>query len=132
MRRTKAITALNSLCRVQEGSRCCSTTRGKTDTKRQVITPPHFKFSTPEAEPDLRVCKPTQCIFCIGDEKLPMAKRLRAFYARGDLKKYFQRKYTRFHPQGKPIDCPHPHCKVTLDNIMHLRNHAERVHQTPT
>ena len=77
-------------------------------------------------------CKPTQCILCLGDKGLSTEKRLLSFHSHGDMKKHFNRKHLRHHPDHQPIACPHPRCEATLTGKMHLQNHAEVVHKTPT
>lgn len=68
----------------------------------------------------------------LGNEDLPAGDYLKAFAARGDLKKHFHHKHLRHHPHGQPIVCPHPRCDVILNGIMHLQNHAEVMHKIPT
>ena len=131
-RRTMAINALTALCGVQEGSRCPPKEHSIPETKQQLATPPNSLSSSPAPEFIPTECKPTQCIFCIGDETLPTEKRFKTFHAHGDLKKHFSRKHLRYHPPEAPIDCPHPRCKLTLKNTMYLQNHAEEIHKTPT
>jgi len=129
-RRAAAINALVALCKKQESQ---GFRRRKTDikvkeeqTSPSVSPPPNLSKTLPVE------CKATQCIFCLGSEDLSAADRLRAFASRGDLKKHFHRKHLRHHPDGQPIVCPHPRCNVTLNGKMHLQNHAEVVHKTPT
>ena len=129
-RRAVAINALIALCKKQESQ---GFRRRKTDIKIQkqqtspsVSPPPNLSKTLPVE------CKATQCIFCLGNEDLQTADRLKTFASRGDLKKHFHRKHLRHHPDGQPIRCPHPRCDVTMNGTMHLQNHAEVVHKTPT
>ena len=127
-RRGKAIHALMALCKKQEsqGFRRCR--RDSTVKEEQTsVSPPASLSETLPVE-----CKATQCIFCLGNEELPDAKRLKPFASRGDLKKHFHRKHLRHHPDGQPIACPHPRCDVILNGAMLLQNHAEVVHNTRT
>jgi len=132
-RRVEAINALTALCRLQEGKH----------PRRPKPSARHIKLErdlTPPSVPQARSlsdslpieCKPTQCIFCLGQADLPAVKRLRPFSSHGDLKKHFHRKHLRHHPDGQPIACPHPRCHVELGSTMHLQGHAELVHKTPT
>ena len=127
-RRVLAINALIALCKKQESQ---GFRRRKADVKvkekQTSISPPPNMSETLPIE-----CKATQCIFCLGNEDLSAADRLKAFASRGDLKKHFHRKHLRHHPYGQPIACPHPRCDVILNSTMHLQNHAEVVHKTPT
>ena len=77
-RRITAINALTALCRLQEGSRCPPKKYSKPETK-QLTTPPNSLSSSPAPKSIPIVCKPTQCIFCIGDESLPAETVSRPF-----------------------------------------------------
>ena len=131
-RRTMAIDALIALCGVQEGSRCPPNEHFMSETKQQLATPSSSLSCSPAPESIPIKCKPTQCIFCIGDGTLSIEKRFKLFHSRGDLKKHFLRKHIKHHSANMPLDCPHPRCKINLNDIMHLRNHAEVIHMTPT
>ncbi|KAF2191690.1 hypothetical protein K469DRAFT_718709 [Zopfia rhizophila CBS 207.26] len=64
-------------------------------------------------------CDPRQCLFCIGDERLPF------------LQQTFYHHLKRFAPNAK-ISCPHPTCQkngVVLDGVSHFKNHALGVHK---
>ena len=129
-RRAAAIIALIALCKKQENQ---GFRRRKADiqviedqTSPSVSLPPNL----PETF-DVK-CKPKQCIFCLGNEELSADDRLKEFATPGGLKKHFNRKHLRHHPDHQPIACPHPSCDVTLDGIMDLQNHAEEVHETRT
>ena len=76
--------------------------------------------------------KATQCIFYLSNKELSAPNCLKTFASCGDLKKHFHRKYLCHHPDHQPIACPHPSCEATLTGKMHLQNHAEVVHKTPT
>lgn len=132
-RRAKAINALKNLCNLQEGRRfrrrthSASTNKLTPETLPAALQPPSLSDSLPVE------CNPTQCIFCL--EGPSAEPRLKSFRSRGDLKKHFHRKHLRHHPKDRPIECPHPKCKVTqvtLQNTMELQNHAETVHKTRT
>lgn len=77
-------------------------------------------------------CRPTQCIFCLGQEDLSLERRIKSFHSRGTLKRHFQNNHLQHHPDGQPIDCPHPLCKLTLEDKASLQNHAAMVHKTFT
>jgi len=129
-RRAAAINALVALCKKQESQ---GFRRRKVDNKVKEEQTSSSVFVPPNLTETLLVeCKATQCIFCLGNEKLPTTDRLKTFASRGDLKKHFHRKHLRHHPDGQPIVCPHPRCDVTLNGTLHLQNHAENVHKTPT
>ena len=129
-RRAAAIDALTALCKKQEnqGFRCRKTEiKIKKENISPSVSPPPDLSKTLPVE-----CEATQCIFCLGNEYLPAAERMKPFASRGDLKKHFHRKHLRYHPDGQRIACPHPRCDIVLTSTMHLQNHAEKVHKTPT
>lgn len=129
-RRAAAIDALTALCKKQEnqGFRCRKTDiKIKKEHTSPSVSPP------PALSKILKVeCKATQCIFCLGNEALPDAKRLKPFASPGDLKKYFHRKHLRHHPDDKPIACPHPQCDITFTRKMYFSNHVEEIHKIRT
>ena len=130
-RRAEAINALTALCSLQEGRRFRRPERSTLDTKLVQRETPTAVAIQPSLSESLPIeCKPTQCIFCLGQEGLPAETRLKCFHSRGDLKKHFHRKHLQHYPENKPIDCPHPRCRVTLANTKHLQNHVEVVHKT--
>jgi hypothetical protein len=129
-RRVEAINALTALCGLQEGRHF---RRRKADIKAKEEQTSSSVSLPPNLSETLAVeCKATQCIFCLGNEELSAADRLKTFASRGDLKKHFHRKHLRHHPDHQPIACPHPRCEATLTGKMHLQNHADVVHKTPT
>ena len=129
-RRAAAINALTALCKKQESQ---GFRRRKTDSKvKKEGTSPSLSPPSNLLENPLVECKATQCNFCLGNEDLSAADRLRTFASRGDLKKHSHRKHLRHHPHGQPIDCAHPRCDALLTCTMHLQNHAKVVHKTPT
>lgn len=132
-RRVEAINALTAFCRLQEARRPRRPKPSVSDIRLErdvqplsVLDPPGLSDSIPIK------CKATQCIFCLGEERLLAVTRLKSFYSRGDLKKHFHRKHLRHHSNSKPIAYPHPRCNVELSDKIHLQNHAALVHKTLT
>ena len=131
-RRVEAIDALTALCRLQEGKRACRPRPSASPIQLEGNQTSPSALEGRSLSDSLPIeCRPTQCIFCVGQEALPAASRLRSFHSRGDLKKHFHRKHLRHHPEDQPIPCPHPRCDTTLTGKMHLLNHAEVIHKTP-
>ena len=127
-RRVTAIDALIALCKKQESQ---GLRRRRADIK--VKNQPDSVSSSLKLSKTLPIeCQATQCIFCLRNEDLSDADRLKNFASRGDLKRHFHRKHLRHHPGGQSIACPHPQCDVILNGAMHLQNHAEVVHKTRT
>ena len=132
-RRGKAISTLASLAGRQEGRRAKAPKQSAVEVEAKeesslmnetVLSPREIQFPLN--------CQPTQCIFCLGQQNLPMTKRTKSFHKTGDLKKHFYRKHLKFLPKDRPIFCPHPSCNETLEHIMHLQRHAHEVHKTQT
>ena len=101
-RRVTVINALIALCKKQQSQ---GFRRRRADIKvkeKQISISSSSNLS--ETLPIER--KVTQCIFCLGNEDLSVADRLKAFASRGDLKKHFHRKHLRHHPDGQSIACP--------------------------
>ena len=129
-RRAAAINALTALCKKQD-SRGFRRRNADIKVKEEQTLP--SSSPPPNLSKTLKVeCKATQCIFCLGNEELPDAKRLKPFASRGDLKKHFHRKHLRHHPIGQPIACPHPRCDVVFERTMYLQNHVEKIHKIRT
>lgn len=77
------------------------------------------------------VCKPTQCIFCLGNESKPYHERIFE-YAKPNKMMNEVEKHLRKHSPQDPVPCPHPQCKaagLVLPSVMGFKNHAARVHK---
>lgn len=129
IRRAEAIAAVAALSQRREPvtpkvcrPRNVTTVAARSEDESKEVTSTSFPLE----------CRPTQCIFCLGATKCSMERRVKEFHSRGTLKRHFQNRHLRYLPDDKPVDCPHPRCKVTLNNKMHLQNHAEMVHKTTT
>ena len=82
-RRAAAISALTALCRLQESRGFRRRRPDREGASPAILQLPTFSDSFPIE------CKPTQCIFCLGNEELPAVKRLWSFSSHGDLKRHF-------------------------------------------
>lgn len=121
-RRTEAVEAVASLCRVHEGHRG----RSRCQTRSAVVPDAKEDRSSSPAKPAMLsplVCKPLQCSFCLHDIGADWDTRVKE-YARIDiLKKHLDRYHLKRHPEGKPIECPE--CGFICDYKNHLRNHKD-------
>ena len=73
-------------------------------------------------------CKPYQCLYCLDDTDLPLKKRLHNLGNEYSLQRHFNGRHP-FRPR-KPYPFPHPECAaVTLNSVMHFKNHAATVHK---
>ena len=72
-------------------------------------------------------CKPYQCLYCLGDIDLPLEERLHNLGSKYSLQRHFDRRHP-FRP-CEPCPFPHPKCAaVTLNSVMHFKNHAATIH----
>ena len=136
-RRAEAIAALAALACRHEG-RCAKETARSVKYTVIKVEPEELTSSvdapavSPKNVSDPRMCKPTQCIFCLGQQELSTERRVKSFHSSGDLKKHFYRKHLRYLPKLGSLVCPHPFCDEVLEHIMHLQSHAELIHGTRT
>jgi len=129
-RRAKAVAAVTALswrCELVVPKVCRPRTAIEPKRSPQVDAGQEIKSPTFALE-----CLPKQCIFCLGNTRLLLQNRTKTFYSRAVLKTHFQNQHLQHHPDGVPIKCPHPRCDLTLDDKMHLQNHAALIHKTLT
>jgi hypothetical protein len=136
-RRSEAIDAVQTLCGRQEpGLRKLHNLKDLDEASRSPSPHPvaiACEDKDSGHDPFPARCSPTQCIFCMGDEELPIEQRTKKFRNRDGLKRHFIRKHLQYHTAGQRLRCPHPRCvDVWLNSADHLRNHAETLHGTPT
>jgi len=76
------------------------------------------------------VCQKTQCIICIGNERLSYEERTRTFPRVSHMMDHVEKLHLRKQPAGQRI-CDHPVCKakgLVLNSVMHFKNHVATVH----
>ncbi len=72
-------------------------------------------------------CKQYQCLHCLENRSLPLDERLHNLGSKFSLRRHFGRCHT-FRP-GESCPFPRPECAaVTLNSMMHFKNHAAKVH----
>ena len=87
--------------------------------------PSELEFQVPHSS--LLICKPFQCLVCLGDCTLPLSERQHNLGSKFSLQRHFDRCHT-FRP-GESCPFPHPECAaVTLNSLMHFKNHAAMIH----
>ncbi|KAG4027417.1 hypothetical protein MFRU_030g00530 [Monilinia fructicola] len=77
------------------------------------------------------VCTKTQCIVCVGNERLPYEQITRSFRRVAHMWDHVEKFHLRNRPAEEMFVCSHPVCKaegLTLDNLMRFKNHVARVH----
>jgi hypothetical protein len=139
-RRNAAINSITAYCKVEEGG--CdlpSRKRDSTDTISTIVKVEEDTCPLVAAEP-LRQAfsmamqsvyqekRPKICFVCLGNQNLSMSKRTSSFSTPGDLSKHFRRKHLSNLKAGEDIICNL--CKISLQNKMHLQNHAMSIHGT--
>ena len=122
--RIKAIAARAALCDRQESQR-----RGR----RRFRPSPEKIEDIPVAKKDIfpMVCKPRQCIFCIGDESKSDESRLFSFCTVNKMRDHVVSIHLQHRPSTEAIPCEHPFCKpvgLVLSDTQAFKSHVHRVH----
>ena len=123
-RRIRAIEARAALCDRKESAR-----RGWLAFRPK----PNNVQDAPKAnkEPYSLVCRPTQCIFCIGDESKSYESRAFAFCNVNRMRDHVEREHLRPDASFQSVFCRHPICKSVsfeLPHVQAFKNHVQRVH----
>ncbi|KAF2844244.1 hypothetical protein T440DRAFT_436700 [Plenodomus tracheiphilus IPT5] len=130
-RRNRAIRAVTLYCGIEEGGMNPIRTGGWGKNAA-----PAVKSQLECEEEALEAAKvsvykekrPKVCFLCLGNERLPLAQRIRPFSTPGDLSKHFGRKHLKHIKSGKGLSCNL--CKVPLSDKMHMQRHAQEIHGT--
>jgi hypothetical protein len=130
-RRNRAIRAVTLYCGVEEGG-MNPIQRGR----RSRNSAPPVKNQLGYEERALEEAKvsvfkdkrPKVCFLCLGNERLPLAQRIRPFSTPGDLSKHLGRKHLQYIKSGQGLSCNL--CKVSLLDKMHVQRHAQEIHGT--
>lgn len=130
-RRVETLQVWVALCARQESRR----RRPKsTQPSREPMIPP--KTSPEDSEEDRHdrfplVCKPTQCVFCLGNERKSY-QGWTAEYARPNkMMNEVERHLKRF-ASDDPVLCPHPRCtasKLVFPHVAAFKNYTAMVHK---
>ena len=76
-------------------------------------------------------CDPRQCLFCIGDAKLPFFQRVFCFCRPSKMIEHAESHHLHKYELGAKIACPHPICQedgLVLEGKLHFFNHAQVIH----
>ncbi|KAA6415050.1 MAG: hypothetical protein FRX48_01801 [Lasallia pustulata] len=127
-RRIQAIKARADLCNRRETQR-----RGQPkSTAKQEESEGAVKESKEDAKEKFpMVCRPTQCLFCLGDERLPYLHRVFEYAKPNRMMNEVGKHLERLAPEDQ-VPCPHPQCKaagLVLPTVMDLKNHTATVHK---
>ena len=135
-RRIRGIEAMAAMCRRQETRR---RRKPKSQVKQEEPDTPSEDSeddmidSSEDAVEDLfpLVCKKSQCIFCLGDERKPYQERIFNYSRPSKMMDEADKHLRKYAPNDK-VPCPHPMCKsaaVVLPGVMALKAHTARVHK---
>ena len=86
--------------------------------------PPPNEFPT--------ICKKTQCIICIGNDRLSYKQRMRTFSRVSHMWDHVENVHLSKVPSEQRIICFHPVCQaegLVLHNVIRFKNHAAAVHK---
>ena len=87
-------------------------------------------FDGPAKEDFPMVCKPRQCIWCLGDTRKTFKARVFEYSRVNKMLDEADRHLEKYTPDDK-VPCPHPVCREIqriLSNKMHFMNHVARDH----
>lgn len=132
LRRIEALRTRVALCGRQESQRrrrprlACHSSR--------LMTPPGGSPEILEEDKTDRfplVCKPAQCIFCLGDERKSYEGRMFEYTRLNKMMDEVERHLKRTAPDDLVL-CPHPTCRaagLVLPGITNFKNHTATVHK---
>ena len=127
-RRIEAIEARTALCHRREAQR---RGRPKATIKQEEPNEAVNDSCRDAKDVDPRICLPTQCLFCLGDESLPYHHRTYEYAKPHQMMNEAVKHLKRF-ASGDEVPCPHPICKaaeLVLPSVMVFKNHAATVHK---
>jgi hypothetical protein len=76
------------------------------------------------------VCKKTQCIICIGDDRSTYEYRTRTYTTPHKMMNHID-SHLKEVPKSQRISCTHPVCQsegLVLQHLQHFKNHVQTVH----
>ncbi|KAL2364863.1 hypothetical protein RJZ56_002210 [Blastomyces dermatitidis] len=120
-RRVQTIQDWVSLCSLREGPRkrrAASADSGIDLAFDEII----------DADTFPALCPGTQCLFCLGDDQLPLSGRIYSFSRPDHLRRHVQDCHFRYLDATAPLWCPHPSCLELLDGVQDFQGHALQVH----
>jgi len=127
-RRLQAIEVKATLCDRRETQR---RERPKTTVKQQESKGAMNESKKDEKNDFPMICRPTQCPFCLGDERLPYLHRIYEYSKPNKMMNEARKHLERFGPKDQ-VPCPHPQCKaarLVLPNVIAFKNHTATEHK---
>lgn len=92
---------------------------------------PNEEQSAPKIEEFPLVLGKTQCIYCVGNEQLPYADRMRTFKHVSHMMDHVENVHLRHELSAPGFFCRHPRCKHLgdfLTSLDHFKNHVQIMH----
>ena len=83
-------------------------------------------FETMELVP--LVLPSTLCLFCLGDDELAYQARTASFSRIDSFRGHMDDVHLSHYDPEVPLLCPHPSCDISLQSVIHFKNHATTVH----
>lgn len=137
-RRNNAIRAVMDYCLVEEGRTRCAAAPVQRPGRRPDNRKPdsHLAAAAVSVFVSRDHERPRRCFVCVGKavslslgpHDPGMEELIREFYTSSDLSKHFRRRHLQHLNDSDNVECPA--CCMSLDNKMHFRNHAHRIHGT--
>jgi hypothetical protein len=72
----------------------------------------------PELQQFPMICSSTQCLFYLGDTRLPHESRIFCFSRPRKAREHVERQHLQFFNANDLTSCPHPECKEVLQGVM--------------
>ena len=126
-RRVKAIDLMVALSRRREVQRSKCSSRSCSESSEEQHLP---KGQRPLEESFPLICKKTQCIICIGDDRSTYEHRTRTYSTPNKMMDHVESHLESVLP-GQRISCYHPVCQskgLVLQHVDHFKSHVQRVH----
>ena len=126
-RRIQAIEARAALCDRRETQR----RRRPKSTVKQEESEGAVNETEEDAHDDFpMVCRPTQSLFHLGDERLSYQDRVYEYAKPNKMMNEVEKHLKKYTPKDQVL-CPHPQCKaagLVLPSVMGFKNHTALVH----
>ncbi|KAK0615146.1 hypothetical protein B0T17DRAFT_541194 [Bombardia bombarda] len=131
-RKVRAINLMVALASQREVRPANSTLADGTEELLDASEASHSKSLAIEKRENIPlVLERTQCIYCVGDERLSYKDRTRKFSRVSYMMDHVEKVHLRRQPARATWVCHHPKCKPLgdfLTSLDHFKNHVQKVH----
>lgn len=69
----------------------------------------------------------TICLVCLGDDELKSQASIASFSRTDGLRRHMDDVHLSHYDPEVPLLCPRPSCGISLEGVMHCKNHAATV-----